>query len=82
MLIIVGIECLLIDSATLSGAQPEAMTVNNGWFTQQTFAVEPQRVVQPPEWIRWSLIASGAVVLLYAFTLPRRWGGGAGGEAG
>jgi hypothetical protein len=76
MLIIVGIECLLIDSATLSGGQTEAVSISNTWFgPQQIMAIEPQRVVQPPEWIRWSLIASGAVVLLYAMTLPRRWGG-------
>ena len=77
MLIIVGIECLLIHSATLSGGQTEAVSVSNTWFgPQQMTVIEPQRVVQPPEWIRWSLIASGAVVLLYAMTLPRRWGGG------
>lgn len=77
MLIIVGIECLLIDSATLAGGHTEAVSVSNTWFgPQQMMVVEPQRVVQPPEWIRWSLIASGAVVLLYATTLPRRWGSG------
>ncbi len=77
MFIIVGIECLLIDSATLASGQPEPVSVNNNWFgAQQMMVVEPQRIVQPPEWIRWSLIASGAVVLLYAATLPRRWGGG------
>lgn len=76
MLIIVGIECLLIDSATFAGGQTEAVSVSNTWFgPQQMMLVEPQRVVQPPEWIRWSLIASGAVVLLYALTLPRRWSG-------
>ncbi len=77
MFIIVGVECLLIDSATLSGGQPDTVSVSNTWFgPQQMMVVEPQRIVQPPEWIRWSLIASGAVVLLYAATLPRRWGGG------
>lgn len=82
MLIIVGVECLLIESATLSGGQTEAVNVNNRWFgPQQSFVVEAQKVVRPPEWIRWSLIASGSVVLLYAFTLPRRWGG-SGGEGG
>jgi hypothetical protein len=81
MLIIVGVECLLIDSATLSGGQTEAVAVTNSWFgPQQTLVVEPERVVRPPEWMRWSLIASGAVVLLYAFTLPRRWGSHGGGE--
>jgi hypothetical protein len=77
MFIIVGIECLLIHSATLAGGQVEAVSVSNTWFgPQQMMVVEPQRIVQPPEWIRFSLIACGAVVLLYAATLPRRWGSG------
>lgn len=77
MLIIVGVECLVIDSATLSGGQAEAVTVSDGWFNQpRTVMVAQNRIVHPPEWIRWSFLASGAVVLLYAFTLPRRWGGG------
>jgi hypothetical protein len=75
MLIIVGVECLLIDSATLSGGQTEAIAVSNTWLgPQRSLVIEPPKVVRPPEWIRWSLIASGSVVLLYAFTLPRRWG--------
>jgi len=46
MLIIVGIECLLIDSATLAGGQTEAVSVSNTWFgPQQMMIVEPQRVV-------------------------------------
>ncbi len=26
----------------------------------------------PPEWAPWSLMATGAVVVLYSFTIPRR----------
>lgn len=75
MLVILGIECLLIDSATLAAAQDETIRVQQGWFGAQEIAV-PTKTVRPPEWIPWSFIASGAVVLLYAFTLPRRWGSG------
>ncbi len=75
MLIILGIECLMIDSATLSGGQTETVAVSNTWLgPQNNIVIEPPKVVRPPEWIRWSLIASGSVVLLYAFTLPKRWG--------
>lgn len=76
MLIIVGIECLLIDSATLKsdGPEPVQMT-NNSWFQQPApMQMQATRVVKPPEWIPWSLVASGAVVVLYALTLPARWG--------
>lgn len=78
MLIVVGVECLLIESATLASDPPRRATpVSNGaWFQQpQMMQVEPARVVTPEDWIPWSAIASGAVVVLYAFTLPARWGG-------
>ncbi|MCA9126366.1 MAG: hypothetical protein KDB22_04745 [Planctomycetales bacterium] len=77
MLIIVGVECLLIDSATLASDASEKVQVTNstGWFQQpQVVQIKDSRVVKPAEWIPWSLIASGAVVVLYALTLPARWG--------
>ncbi len=79
MLIIVGIECLLIDSATLASDRTEVVQINNGWFQPaSTMEVSNGKVIRPKEWIPWSALASGAVVLLYSFTLPRRWGGGPG----
>lgn len=75
MMVIVGVECLLIDSANLVSDPPRTVQVNNGWFQQpQTMEVATTKTVRPPEWIPWSLIASGAVVILYALTLPKRWG--------
>ena len=74
MLIIVGIECLLIDSAVLAAVRPAPVQrVNQSWFqTPPAASVNQSRTVRPPKWIPWSLIASGAVVVLYAVTLPRR----------
>jgi len=75
MLVIVGIECLIIDSATLASDRPTPEPIRNGWFQQPpSMQISNERIVRPPEWIPWSLIASGAVVILYAMTLPRRWG--------
>jgi hypothetical protein len=76
MLLIVGVECLLIDSATLSSNQAEAPQVNNvAWFESQPAQSVPSgRVVRPRDFHPWSLLASGAIVLLYSFTLPKRWG--------
>ena len=34
-----------------------------------------EKVVTPPDWAPWSLMAGGAVVVLYSFTIPRRVGG-------
>lgn len=79
MLIIVGVECLLIDSATFASDHTEVAQVNNGWYQPASAAeVRVGKVFRPKEWIPWSSLASGAVVLLYAFTLPRRWGAGGG----
>lgn len=75
-MLIVGVECLLIDSATFAADGTETVQVSQGsWFgPPQTMQVSTGKTYQPAEWIPWSLIASGAVVVLYAMTLPRRWG--------
>ncbi|MEO8268788.1 MAG: hypothetical protein ABI557_03645 [Aureliella sp.] len=77
MFIIVGVECLLIDSATFASEQTEVAEVYNGWY-QPAIAMQESAgsVFRPKEWVSWTSLASGAVVLLYAFTLPRRWGAG------
>ena len=74
MLVILGVECLVIDSATLAAEQPPMPTEQlPAWFNPQPMH-DPNRVIRPPEWIPWSLLACGAVVLLYAKTLPSRFG--------
>lgn len=74
MLVILGVECLIIDSATLAAESPPP-AVEQSWFGPQA-SLDQSRIVRPPEWIAWSLLASGAIVLLYAITLPKRWGSG------
>lgn len=75
MLVIVGVECLVIDSATFSSEKVESVQQASSLFEQpQAVSMRSNRTVRPPEWIPWSLIASGAVVILYALTLPARWG--------
>jgi hypothetical protein len=75
MLVILGAECLVIDSATLAAEQPAPVVPGQVWFNPEPM-LDPNRVVRPPEWIPWSLLATGAVILLYARTLPQRFGGG------
>lgn len=58
--LILGAECLAIEQATL---KPQ---VRAGQVVKQS------RVVRPPEWAPWSLMAGGAVIVLYTFTLPKR----------
>ncbi len=53
--IIIGLEGLALDSATLKP-----------WVT------EGPRDINLDTWMPWSLLSSGAVVVLYSFTIPRR----------
>lgn len=73
MLIIVGVECMLIESAVLVSDKTEATQVSNAWYMPPQPRQVSNRVVRPPEWIPWSLVAAGTVVVLYSMTLPKRW---------
>ena len=57
---LLGVEALAIDKAILKKpAEGQKPLVASG-------------EIVPPEWAPWSLMASGAVVVLYSFTIPRR----------
>lgn len=69
-----GAECLVIEKAILAGeSAPQQPADFNAYFSQP---IQPSaKEVTPPEWAPWSLLSSGAVVILYSFTLPRRVAG-------
>jgi len=69
MLLIVGIECLIIDSATLYSS-PE---YPSDYLDPAAATGTTTRVVSPSEWMPWSLLSAGGIVVLYAVTLPKRW---------
>jgi hypothetical protein len=54
---ILGAEALFVDRAVLKKPADQAVE---------------EKVVDPPPWAPWSLLAGGAVVVLYSFTIPRR----------
>ena len=58
---LLGIEALAIERAVLKVNASNAQT---SW-----------REVIPPDWAPWSLLAAGAVVMLYSFTIPQRVNG-------
>jgi hypothetical protein len=64
---LLGVESLAVEKAIL---KPD---VSRG--------VQPgvQQEIVPPDWAPWSLIAGGAVVVLYSFTIPQRVHSGGGG---
>jgi hypothetical protein len=54
---LLGVEALAVDKAVLK-VSPNSQTT---W-----------REVMPPDWVPWSLLGAGAVVMLYSFTIPQR----------
>jgi len=71
MSIILGIECLMIDSATLFAAGDSKAS---DFVDPSREPSQKTRVVTPSEWMPWTMLSGGTVVILYAITLPRRWG--------
>jgi hypothetical protein len=76
VLIIVGIECLLIDSAVLVAGVLDDPTVpaaqqSGGLFGAPIANTTADRVFRPSESFPWSLVAGGAIVLLYSISLKQ-----------
>jgi hypothetical protein len=67
---ILGVECLMIDKAILVDRGGAAPIVNGA-----AAAPAAKRELVPPDWAPWSLLSAGAVVMLYSFTLPKKWAG-------
>tara|TARA_R110002049_G_scaffold72490_2_gene187041 strand:- start:16419 stop:16682 length:264 start_codon:yes stop_codon:yes gene_type:complete len=70
MALIFGFECLLIDSATLYGAGD---TTAANFIDPSGAPSASVRVWRPKEWFPWALLSAGAVIVIYSFTLPRRF---------
>jgi hypothetical protein len=62
----VGAECLVVEQANVVASADSAPAGPYGR------AQSPTRPITPPEWAPWSLLAGGAVVMIYSFTIPTR----------
>ena len=58
---LLGVEALAIEKAVLK--------------VDMAGAQGSMREIVPPDWAPWSMLAAGAVVMLYSFTIPQRIGG-------
>lgn len=74
MAIIVGFESLVIESANFYSARG---TDASSFANPLTTPAAGTRQWQPQDWFPWTILSAGAIVIIYAFTLPRRWGRGA-----
>jgi len=67
-LMVLGAESLAVDQAVLIPRTPSAKTSAN-------FAPAPVKgptIIKPKEWWPWTFLSTGAIVVLYSFTIPRR----------
>lgn len=75
VLMIMGFECHLIDSAVLVAGVVDDPTTQVPQQPGGLFAAPVQktmdRVFRPSEWFPWSLLASGAITLLYSISLRK-----------
>lgn len=70
MAMIFGLECLAIDSAVFySGRETTAIDFIDPTGTPSGLIKE----WRPKDWLPWTVLSAGAITVLYAFTLPRRF---------
>jgi hypothetical protein len=68
-LCIVGAECLVVDEAVLAKsltASPASQSVNG------MSGADIAREIKTQEWMPYSFLATGAVIILYTITIPKR----------
>ena len=71
---ILGVESLGIERVLLKiHDDPPAPALS---FLDFEPKVGPPTQIVPPPWAPWSLLASGTVMCIYSFTIPRRVAGG------
>ena len=76
-LCLMGLESLVLDHAVVARdgflADRKAAAAEPGFddFGYEIRNVPETQKIEPPEWAPWSLLSSGAVVLLYSLVTPR-----------
>jgi hypothetical protein len=65
-----GVSLLFVDKLVVNVADDTARTPGfRGMLANQQ---QKQRVIDPPDWVSFSLLSVGAVTMLYAVALPRK----------
>ena len=71
-MVLLGGQCLGVQKFTLKFRERPVVT-EGGLMDGVKVSPGAKKVIVPPDWASWSLMATGAVVCLYSFTLPKRW---------
>jgi hypothetical protein len=76
-----GIQLRMVDSVVLNEESSRFIAKKMGTKSQATTAeviqvasfgnVAPRKVIKPPKWVAWALIAAGSVFVLHALALRR-----------
>jgi hypothetical protein len=67
---ILGLECLVVDEAVLASSStgPGASVAANAYVN-----VGGQQQIKTEEWMPWSFLVTGTVIILYSITIPKRF---------
>lgn len=68
MFCILGLECLVVDEAVL--ASPNG---GSGTATAMDAYTGGARQIKTEEWMPWSFLGAGTVIILYSITIPKRF---------
>ena len=76
-LLIIGAQCLVVERVVLAHGKGGAQTQNSEYLFggESTPTAVGKKDIIPPDWAPWSLMAAGAVVMIYSFTIPKRVSG-------
>jgi hypothetical protein len=71
-LCILGVECLVVEKAVLADsiAAPPPLLSADGTFS----APGTRQEIDTREWMPWTFLGLGVVIILYTITLPKRMG--------
>lgn len=61
-----GAQCLAVEQFVMA-AEQKAQPQYGGFQP----SAGPQKVMTPPEWVPWTLLSTGSVVVLYSLTINK-----------
>jgi hypothetical protein len=67
---IFGAECMVVESYVIAAESPPSSQPAT-LFQPNTGPLATAKEWKPPEWAPWSLLSTGAIVILYSVTLSR-----------
>ena len=71
-LILLGLECMVIERAEIATSSDSHNSSTSYASIYDPVLIKSKRVIEPPDWCPWSLLAAGAVVTLYSTSLRGR----------